>query len=879
MICGFHSSSSAEGELTYTVTTTAETGPGSLNEAIATSIYNIPFNTIIRFNIPGSGPHVIRPEKPINACPSPVIIDGTTQPGYEGTPLIILDGSAAGSGASGLKFFWTGESTVRGLSIHSFSHSQVQFDQKGGNVIEDCWIGVDAATGKVVKSGAHGIYLFESPGNRIGGPTPEARNLIAGPRFGITIEGETSRGNIIQGNHIGLDFACASAPGFAHTAITLIGAGDNLIGGAEKGQGNVIAGAPLGLVITNEAAAGNRIIGNRFGLDPAKVPAMFSEDIHILLRGANNTVIGGDAPGEGNIFGPAGRQAIAYEFASEKDQRIAGNTFSDQKKIVIAQASARSADGATLAAGPTSEVATLGAEVTVTNVSDSGAGSLRNAIAIINGTFGGGTILFNIAGSPPFTIQPFSAYPEFTQPVIIDGTSQPGHSGAPLIEINGNFAGASVDGFKLTAGPSVVKGLCINRFSGDACVNISGVDANAVQGCYLGVSITGETVYTRKTNHGVFVWNSANNLIGGEDPNTGNLIAGNIFGVTLEGSGSTGNFVQGNLIGTTIDGEAAPGNEQNGVFILGAPGNTIGGTTPAARNVICGNQAGLVIDGPSASGNLIQGNLIGTTPDNVSGLGNTIHGVFVIGAPGNTIGATTAGGRNIISANQDFGLTLEGAGATGNTIINNWIGVALNGSPLGNTNHGIYILQASNNTIGANPLAPNIIAYNGKDGVLIPSGTGNVVRANSIHSHSLLGIDLGDGLLDPDGVTENDEVAMDADTGPNLRQNFPKIMTISADTRKLTGVLVSAPNQTFVVEFFANAECNPSGHGEGQRLVGSVTVMTNAMGSTIVDTTLSVIISNGEYLTATATDSQGNTSEFSQCLPIGAAGAQGYFMY
>jgi hypothetical protein len=125
-----------------------------------------------------------------------------------------------------------------------------------------------------------------------------------------------------------------------------------------------------------------------------------------------------------------------------------------------------------------------------------------------------------------------------------------------------------------------------------------------------------------------------------------------------------------------------------------------------------------------------------------------------------------------------------------------------------------------------------------------------------------LGIDLGG-----DGVTPND--AGDADTGANNRQNFPVLTGVFSGpgTTIVQGALDSAPSNSaypLVIEFFHSPSCDPSGHGEGRTFIGALSVS----GPGPFASTLSVAVPSGEVLTATATDADGNTSEFSACAVV-----------
>src|SRR5262249_46653467 len=154
----------------------------------------------------------------------------------------------------------------------------------------------------------------------------------------------------------------------------------------------------------------------------------------------------------------------------------------------------------------------------------------------------------------------------------------------------------------------------------------------------------------------------SNNTIGGTTPGAGNVISGNqgLGGILIQSAGTSSNVVAGNYIGTDASGTAKLGNATAGVTIeLGASGNTVGGTSSAARNVISGNAArGVDIEGSGTTGNVVQGNLIGLAADGKS-LGNGTTGLQIIDAPGNTIGGTAAGAGNVISGNSGSGLGIS----------------------------------------------------------------------------------------------------------------------------------------------------------------------------------------------------------------------------
>jgi uncharacterized protein (TIGR03437 family) len=505
------------------------------------------------------------------------------------------------------------------------------------------------------------------------------------------------------------------------------------------------------------------------------------------------------------------------------------------------------------------------ATFTVTNTNDSGPGSLRQAIIDANANAGLDTINFN-TGSGVQTIQPTSALPTITSPVTIDGTSQPGYAGSPLIELNGVSAGVGSFGLRITAGSSTVRGLVINRFTppSGGGISLATAGGNVIAGNYIGTDVSGAANLGNDNNFGVFIGLAPNNTIGGTATSARNVISGNFFGIVISGSSPTGNLVQGNYIGTDVTGAADLGNTNDGVSVLFSPNNTIGGTAVGARNVISGNDSfGIYISGSGARGNLAQGNYIGTDATGAAALGNNNSNVSIFEVPSNTIGGTVAGARNVISGNDGFGIGITGIGARSNLVQGNYIGTDATGAAsLGNSADGVIIANEANNAVGGTTSgAGNTIAFNGGDGVNVFSGINNAILSNSIHSNTGLGIDLG-----TIGVTAND--ACDPDTGANNQQNFPALTL--ASTTSIQGTLNSTASTTFTIQFFANPVCDPSGHGEGRIFVGSTTVTTNA--GCNASFTFPASLSPGQVITATATDPSGNTSEFSACATVAGAG-------
>ena len=385
---------------------------------------------------------------------------------------------------------------------------------------------------------------------------------------------------------------------------------------------------------------------------------------------------------------------------------------------------------------------------------------------------------------------------------------------------------------------------------------------NRVQGNFIGTDITG----TADLNNG-FIGveiNGSGNIIGGPEAGAGNVISGNylICKILIVGA-STKNIVQGNLIGTDVGGTKTIGGLGSGIIIAGAADNTIGGTGAASRNIISGNVSGVVIFG-GMTRTVVQGNFIGTDITGTRVLGNRFFGVAITNASGNIIGGSEPGAGNVISGSDSNGVRLfsflDSGLSRDNIVQGNLIGTDSSGTVLlGNGANGISI----ENTVGTS-VQNNIIAASVLNGVQVTgdTSTSNVIRGNTIFNNGGLGIELGE-----DGVTPND--AGDGDTGPNNRQNFPVLTSaIAGGSITIEGMLNSTPETSFEIEFFANSECDVSGHGEGEIFLGTAAVTTDADGNASFNVTLADVELRGGFITATATDPDGNTSEFSRCLPV-----------
>jgi VCBS repeat-containing protein/parallel beta-helix repeat protein len=205
---------------------------------------------------------------------------------------------------------------------------------------------------------------------------------------------------------------------------------------------------------------------------------------------------------------------------------------------------------------------------------------------------------------------------------------------------------------------------------------------------------------------------------------------------------------------------------------------------------------------------------------------------------------------------------------TGNTVKSNYIGTnALGSTTIGNGNFGVWISDASDNTVGGvNPADGNVIARNGLEGVEVDgTSSGNAILGNSIYSNGGIGIDLVGGSENSYFVTAND--SLDIDGGPNSQQNYPVLtgVYVGGGQVEVKGTLNSTKSTTFRIEVFASAAADPSTYGEGERYLGSFNITTDALGNFNFNNVLAATVGVGESVSATATNlSTNNTSEFAK---------------
>ncbi len=516
----------------------------------------------------------------------------------------------------------------------------------------------------------------------------------------------------------------------------------------------------------------------------------------------------------------------------------------------------------------------------VTSTANSGAGTLRQAILDANANPGLDTINFNILGSGVQTIAPTNALPAITNAVFIDGFSQPGSSAntsgtgdnsVHLIRLDGfKCLDTSADGLKFTtanpfaaspASGSTVRGLVIVRFNNGISANE--VSSLTVSGNWIGLDVDGIARGNRSS--GIYLTSffsmGQNNVIGGTTPAARNIISGNgNNGIYFNGSTTANSFVQGNFVGTDQTGTLPRGNQFGGIYVSGCSNILIGGATSATRNIVSATTAAAG-NGITVSGpnNTIQGNYIGSDVSGQYDLGNLYDGINVSSASGTKILG------NLIVNNRNNGINL-GNGAISTVVENNLIGTDATGTrPLGNAYAGITISGGTNRIGGLSAGQANTIFYNTGAGVEVTATTAvqNEISGNSIYDNGGLGIDLY-----PVGISTND--VLDADTGANNLQNFPVLTSASITFSALTvqGSLNSQAGANYRVEFFATPTWDATNIPEGKIFLGSTNIATDGSGNANFTAAIATTPDTNFVITATATDASGNSSEFSAGIGI-----------
>jgi hypothetical protein len=775
-----------------------------------------------------------------------------------------------------------------------------------GNVVAGNFIGTTRSGSAALANSGNGVTISGgATGNLI-----ESRNLISGNSgAGVLITGTGTSQNAVTVNGIGTNSATRGAVPNGGPGIEISnGATDNTIGGA--GAGNLISGnAGDGVLMTGAGVTGNVVAGNYIGSDITGAAALANGGNGVTISGgAMGNTIGGSTTADRNVISGNNVNGVVISGAGTNQNTVTGNYIGINAQDTGRLANAQ--NGVVIRAGASFN--TIGGALSSHSNIIAGNGPASLAV---NGPGGHGILITDAGTNRNWVAADFI------------GTDANGQTGIGNIRrgvqistgASYNLIGVDVADGGTAAERNVISG---NGGSG-VLISGDGTNYNAVAGNYLGVTPDGEHVMgngqpldTDFISGDVLIIQGPEHTQIGTSGTHGpaldalerNIISGgNTSAVGVIITDASNNHVAGNYIGTDATGTQLLGNAYSGVLIQSgsrvSQGNIIGvnASDPYAAdefNIIAGNgftglasdqadpanaigfnagvdgvgYAGVSIVSEAASGtmpafisanNIVAGNYMGTNPSGATGLGNGQTGIYLFGAQGTVISA------NVVSGNGQSGITIDGTFPTNNTtVIGNLIGTDASGTvAVPNAGPGIQIINgAANNTVGGVPPgAGNTISSNSGAGVEVlgAASVGNQIRGNSIYANGALGIDLGG-----DGVTLNH---IGAEPGPNNFQNYPIVNAARhGPTTRVVGMLNGLANTTYTLAFYASTSADPSGYGQGQRYLGSSQVTTDGSGNAIFDSNSFVTpLGAGlqtEFITATATDSTGNTSEFSAAV-------------
>lgn len=613
--------------------------------------------------------------------------------------------------------------------------------------------------------------------------------------------------------------------------------------------------------------------------------------------------------------------------------------------------------------------------------------TLRCAIDFANRKSGKDIIEFKIPVEDPKyngglpCIEPKTALPVLSDPVIIDGWSQNSASHLPVVHLKGHLLKRPSkertftwnDRFKLLDWPGADSGLVVEatacEIRGLVIIHfpLCGIRVRMggaiIQGNHIGVTSGGvlpaANGWGGYFNDGPSGWGlsgagiaieSDSTLIGGSEARQGNVISGfdgtfgddyNFLsppGILIIGPGAFNNRVEGNIIGLSADGldnlQVGPIPHIDGGGIIregaiagilifdGANFNVIGGDNPGSRNVIAHNRANIIVT--ESAHNQILGNLIGLDSSGrkaVKSLSSNLgdNGIMLFNAAQTVIGGNGSNLGNVMGGLVS-GIVVGGAASAGTLIQNNFIGTTRQGDQVPNGLRGIQFDEAANLQVLDNTLANSVtgifvagvnqltirgnrIQHNEYDGitledpgnypnrdVLIVENTisGNTLNGVSVHhgsritiSRNLLfnnggrGISLGVSGRQPNDIDDQDE-------GPNHLQNNPNInlVTLLAPSgltsaeAEINGRLITPAKSltgdapVYRIEFFVSEKASSTGYGEGQSFLTSVDAIGGFSGFAPFQFATPSPVHVGQWITATATDSEGNTSEFSKAVQV-----------
>ncbi|MFO0979550.1 MAG: hypothetical protein U0996_24325, partial [Planctomycetaceae bacterium] len=541
----------------------------------------------------------LTPASQLPTISNPIVIDGTSAPGYAGTPVVVIDGVNAGALADGLELSGDG-STVRGLNIQRFGGNGIEVVFGNNNTFTSNWIGVNAAGLAAAPNAQSGILINQGANNIIGGSTAAARNVISGNLVhGVFIAGNLSSGNKVQGNYLGTDVSGTLAIGNGQAGVRIASSADGNVVGTDgdlvndAGEGNLISGNGYGVEIVGSGTTTNVVAGNLIGTD------------------ANGTA------GLGNVFG--------VRIDSGPSANIIGGTSSVSRNIISGNTiginlTGTGTDG-NFVKGNYIGLALDGATAIANNrgvlIDGSASGNYigTNGDGVNDGSEG--NVISGNTGSFGYGIQISDADNNIVAGNLIGlnaaGTTAVANTEGVFVHFGstGNRIGTDSNGTSDSSERNIISG---NTARG-VRIEGTGTTTTLVAGNFIGTNQSGTSAIANGT--GILIASGATStLVGGTTSAALNLISGNNTGIDIMGSTTANNQVAGNLIGLNAAGDnrinAAAGIA--GIRLSGGThDNIIGGldaaSGSASRNYIAPYSRGIWING--ASDNFVASNYIG----------------------------------------------------------------------------------------------------------------------------------------------------------------------------------------------------------------------------------------------------------------------------
>jgi hypothetical protein len=819
---------------TFVVTTTANSGTGSLRTAINSANATVGAD-VIEFDIPGLGPHTIAPLTALPTITDAVVIDGYSQTdavpnsareGSNARIQIRIDGASAGASGIGLSVCQS-DVEIRGLSVTRFAGKGISvgllalgcgFEFERG-LIHGNFIGL-LPDGSTAGGNGVGLTIDGAAGITVGGLTVAQRNLISGnTSHGMEVRSDFDDAQpviLIRGNWIGTDASGLLDRGNGGNGINLgIDASRVFVG--NSGAPNRISFNQRGILVSANSnqceifandISDNDLLGIDLGATGIGGDGVTPNDIDDadgaggaggnglqnfpVLSNVSRTATGIHVEGALDRPPTAGTQVFLVRVYAnpvcDASGHGEGKLFLGQQDLFLSAASPETFafDIDTDLSIPVGTVISATATDANDNTSEFSACASLDANA---STFTVTNTLDSGAGS--------------LRKAILDANA---HAGGDRIFFNIPGAGPHVIPHGATELPNITDTVDIDGFTQPgASPNSAPSGNNAVHKLHLQGALLFAHAF-RITSHSTRIRGLSLTGYDGES----------CISIGTSTEPAPGTVLVGNLLGIAPDG-VVKGCSGIGIRVLSGLNFRIGGNAPADRNVISASgvdaTAGgnIVVTAEQASSGLILGNLIGTNPSGSAAVVNPRNGIHIIGQAG----PIEIGGRNAVSQNRIVGQNKTAIQITGN------------------------------------------------------NASGITIEGNSIDQSGAVGIDLAAAPLG-DGVTAND--TNDADTGPNGTQNFPVLSTLSLVQGQLqvTGTL-DVPSATsdavYRLSFYESATCNAAGNGEGAGFIGTIPVRLSAaaQGFTV---RLGTQVTADAQLTATATDPSGNTSEFSACRLI-----------